>query len=57
LNFEEAPVTLRHPIMRWLQPMLSFVNADRQANAFSAIGLTKKNIKQPLVLLFSYIIG
>ena len=57
LNFEEAPVTLRHPIMRWLQPMLSLLMLTVAGERILSYWFNKeKTLNAPLVLLFSYII-
>lgn len=57
LNFEEAPVTLRHPIMQWLQPMLSLLMLTVAGERILSYLLGReKSISTPLVLLSSYII-
>lgn len=55
--FEEAPVTPRHPIMQWLQPLLSLsmltVAGER---ILSYLIRQKKEISVPILLLLSFII-
>lgn len=57
LNFEEAPVTLRHPVMRWLQPLLSLLMLTVAGERILSYWFNKeKNSHAPLALLLSYII-
>ena len=57
LNFEEAPVTLRHPIMRWLQPMLSLLMLTVAGERILSYWFNKeKTLHAPLTLLFGYIL-